>query len=430
MAQPEPNAREGSGLSRLVVTTGLSNVADGAALIAWAWLASMLTRDPILVAALPLALRLPWLLLSLPAGIIVDRTDRRRLILTMDAIRTLSFGLVAIAVCSALPLAPPARQGASELWLFITLIACAVLIGSAEVFRDTAAQTLLPAIVPPRDLERANSRLYSAELIGNTLLGPAIGAFLIAWIVWLPFAANSALLIVALFVLQGLRGRFAPTMRAKRNWRQELKEGLSFLRDRPFLQVLAIATAVWNLFHQMVVIALILHVQENLGLDARAYGLILATGAAGGVMAGLVAERGIAIIGAGAAAQWSSLASAVAFTVLCVAPNALSLAAVLVFFEFSSVFWNVVSLSYRQRTIPDAVLGRVNGVYRLLSWGMMSLGLILSGVVVSTAEKVVAREMALVTPFLLVGVATFILTAAVWKALGEGFGNDAPGSRP
>ncbi|MEM6384179.1 MAG: MFS transporter [Pseudomonadota bacterium] len=410
-------------LAKLISATGLSNVADGIALVVWAWLASLLTRDPILVAILPVALRIPWLLLSIPAGLIVDRTDRRRLILAMDALRTVGFGLAAVSVWMAQPFQPPTNSGTSEPTLFAILVACAVPIGAAEVFRDTATQSILPAIVPEADLERANARLYSAELVGNAMLGPAVGAFLIAWIVWVPFAANALLVLAALGVLHTLKGQFTPAQRAERNWKEELGEGFDVLRQSHFLRVLAWATAVWNFFHQMVIIALILHVQENLGLDARFYGLVLAAGAGAGVAAGFIAERVIRNLGPGRTAQWSSLASAIAFAGICFAPDGLTLAFVLMFFEFSSVFWNVVSISYKQRTIPDHLLGRVNGIYRLLSWGMMSLGLLGSGLLVRMVEGFAARETALLAPFLAGGVAVLVLTAVIWKDLRKGFGD-------
>lgn len=79
------------------------------------------------------------------------------------------------------------------------------------------------------------------------MLGPALGAFQIAAAVWLPFAVNAVLSLGALAVLRRLRGRFAPPRRVVRDWRAELGEGLAFLRDRPFLQVLALVTATWNL---------------------------------------------------------------------------------------------------------------------------------------------------------------------------------------
>ncbi|MEM8800983.1 MAG: MFS transporter [Pseudomonadota bacterium] len=413
--------QKSGGLARLVTATGFTNVADGIALLAWAWLASLLTRDPLLIALPPIALRLPWLLFALPAGVVTDRTNRLRLILSMDVLRALGFAGAAIAVWFAVPLPAPEATGVSAPGLFAFLLACALVIGTAEVFRDTAAQTILPAIVERPDLERANARMVSAELIGNALIGPALGAFLIAAAVWLPLAVNAVLFILALALLKGLRGRFTPAPRTGRNWRVELGEGIAFLRGQPFLQVLAVVTAVWNLFHQMVVIALVLHVQENLGLGARSYGLILAAGAVGGVIGGLVAERGVRWIGAGRAAQWSSLSSAIGFALIALMPNGVLLALALVFFEFTSIFWNVVSLSYRQRVVPDAILGRVNGVYRLLSWGAMALGLALSGLLVRTAEGAMPREFALIVPFALAATAVLVLTIAVWRPLRRGF---------
>ncbi|MEM7487625.1 MAG: MFS transporter [Pseudomonadota bacterium] len=374
-----------------------------------------------MIALPPIALRLPWLLFSLPAGVVTDRTNRLRLILAMDLLRALGFVCAGLAVWLALPLPAPRAAGASAPGLFAALLACAFVIGTAEVFRDTAAQTIVPAIVDGSDLERANARMFSAELVGNALVGPALGAVLIAAFVWLPFASNAFLFLLAFTLLRSLSGRFTPEPRAARDWRAELAEGIGFLKGQPFLQVLAFVTAIWNLFHQMVLIALILHVQENLGLGPRAYGLILAAGAVGGVLGGLVAERGVRWLSAGRAAQWSSLSSAIGFGLIALAPNGVLLALALVFFEFTSIFWNVVSVSYRQRVVPDAILGRVNGVYRLLSWGAMVVGLALSGVLVRTAEAIVPREAALVAPFALAALAVLILTLAAWKPLGRGF---------
>jgi MFS family permease len=145
--------------TRFLAASGLTNLADGVATVAWAWVASLLTRDPVLIACLPVALRLPWFLFAVPAGIITDRVDRRRLILTMDGARTLVFAAAALAVWSSLPLSPPPESGLTRPGLFWTLLFAAFLIGGAEVFRDNSAQTMLPAIVPANDLERANGRL-------------------------------------------------------------------------------------------------------------------------------------------------------------------------------------------------------------------------------------------------------------------------------
>ncbi|MEM7091310.1 MAG: MFS transporter, partial [Pseudomonadota bacterium] len=104
------------------------------------------------------------------------------------------------------------------------------------------------------------------------------------------------------------------------------------------------------------------------------------------------------------------------------------LALVLAAFEFTGLIWNTVSVSYRQRAIPDELLGRVNSIYRLLAWGMMPVGLLLSGFIVSLAESVVTREVALVTPFIVAAIGATALTIFAWRPLARGF--SAALSRP
>lgn len=413
----EPSRR----LATFIAASGFTNLADGIAVVVWAWLATLLTRDPIYVALMPVAVRLPWFVFALPAGIVTDRVDRRRLILAMDLLRAAGFVVAVGVLLATLPFANPPLHGISAPGTFAVLLLCALVIGTAEVFRDNAAQTMLPALVPHDRLEVANGRLWSVELIGNALLGPALGAFLIAAAVWLPFAVNAGAYVVAVLLVMQMTGTFRPAQSATRNWRRELGEGLSFLRDAPLLRLLAVITGVWNLLHQMAVIALVLHVQENFGLGARAYGLILAAGAVGGILGGLLADRVVRALGPGRSAQWMTLASAVAFAGVAVAPGGWALAAILAAFEFTGLVWNTVSVSYRQRVIPDALLGRVNSIYRLLAWGMMPVGLLLSGVLVSLADGIVPRGVALVVPFIVAALAAALLTLVAWGPLGRGF---------
>lgn len=410
-----------SQLPRFIGASGVTNLADGIAVVVWAWIATLLTRDPLLVALMPVALRLPWFVLALPAGIVTDRVDRRRLILAMDVLRAMAFGAATLAVALSLPLADPPAEGTAMPGLFTMLMTCALLVGTAEVFRDNAAQTMLPSLVPHDQLERANGRLWSVELVGNALIGPALGAFLIAYVTWLPFAANTAAFALSALLILGLHGVFRSEAPQDRNWRRELGQGLAFLRDAPLLRLLAVITGVWNLLHQMIVIALVLYVQEVLDLGAQAYGLILAAGAVGGIAGGLAADRIVRLLGPGRSAQWMTLASAVAFAAIPLAPNGIALALILAAFEFTGLIWNTVSVSYRQRRIPNALLGRVNSIYRLLAWGMMPVGLLLSGLIVSWAEAALPRDTALATPFVVAGIGAALLTALAWRPLGRGF---------
>ncbi len=411
--------------NRFLVASGMTNLADGIATIAWAWLASLLTRDALLIAMVPVALRLPWFVFAIPAGIITDRYDRRTLILTMDVLRALVFLAVAMAIWTSLPLEPASADGVSSIFLMSTLMLAALLVGMAEVLRDNAAQTILPSIVEPQELEQANGRLLSAELVGNALLGPAIGAFLIAAALPLPFVFNGLVFLVAIFLVSTLRGHFRPASQQRSlGWRLEVKEGIDFLRTAPLLKALALLTGFWNLLFHMMMIALVLHVQENLGLDVRCYGLVLAAGALGGIAGGVWGSRIVDRLGPARASQLTLASSAPAFLAIIYAPGVVTLGLVLIFFEFTGIVWNIVSISYRQRAVPTDVLGRVNSLYRLLAWGMMPVGLILSGLLVTVFESFGSREVALTVPFWAAGIGAGVLAIVGWPVLGHGFGRN------
>ena len=408
-------------LQRFILASGMTNLADGIAVVAWGWIASLLTRDALLVALIPVALRLPWALLALPAGLVTDRADRRRLIIAMDAVRGLAFAGAGLALGLALPLAPPPADGVSAPGLYGGLMLAAFVVGGAEVFRDNAAQTMLPALVPADRLERANGRLWSAELLTNALIGPALGAFLIG--LWLPlaFGVNALAYGLAMLMVAGLAGQFRAVRTDRHGWKAELGEGLDFLRGVALLRTLAWTTGFWNLFHQMIVIGVVLHAQENLGLSAQAYGLTLAGGAVGGIAGSLLGERIARALGPVRTMQWMLAASGPCFVAMALAPGAWTLAACFAAMEVSGFVWNVVSVSTRQRLIPDALLGRVNSLYRLLAWGMMPLGLVLSGVVVSLGELALPRSAALVLPFWAAGLGSAVVTVLVWGEIRRGF---------
>ena len=141
----------------------------------------------------------------------------------------------------------------------------------------------------------------------------------------------------------------------------------------------------------------------------------------GGIAGGYFAERIVRKMGPGPAAQWTTLASAAGFAAIPVAPNGYILGLVLALFEFSGLIWNTVSVSYRQRTIPDELLGRVNSVYRLLAWGMMPIGLLLSGIIVSATAEFMPRDVALTMPFVAAAGGAALLAILAWKPLGVGF---------
>jgi hypothetical protein len=222
-------------------------------------------------------------------------------------------------------------------------------------------------------------------------------------------------------LVAGIAGQFRPEQRAVPDWKAELGEGLAFLRAKPLLRTLAWTTGFWNLLYQMVAIGVVLHGQENLGLSAEAYGLTLAGGAIGGIAGALSGEHIARALGPARTLPVALSLSAPCFAAIALAPGPVTLGIAFGAMQFSGYVWDIVSVSTRQRMIPDPLRGRVNSIYRLLAWGMMPLGLLLSGIAVSLAETVMPRGLALTLPFWLAGIGAAVLTGAVWRPIQRGF---------
>ena len=193
---------------RLLVATGAANLADGLQVVAVPWLASVLTRDPVQIALVAAATRLPWLLFSLPVGAITDRFDRRRLIAWADTARTgllLAFALL-LALSGTDGTGGPQRAGL----LLAALYVLALLVGAAEVLGDNSSQTLMPSIVSKERLEVANGRLWAVETVANQFVGPPLAGLLIAAGMALPFFVGAGSFALAAVVVFTIAGHFRP----------------------------------------------------------------------------------------------------------------------------------------------------------------------------------------------------------------------------
>ncbi|RNF35986.1 MFS transporter [Paracoccus methylarcula] len=418
-----------SPLARFIAASGLTNLGDGIALVAWAWLATQLTRDPLLIALVPVALKAPWFVFSLPAGLLIDRMDRRRAILAADLVRVIAYASAALAVWLALPFDPPPLRGTDRPAIFTLIAICAITVGAAEVLRDNAAQTILPALIPEEGLERANGRLWSVEMVMNLFVGTALAGVLIGVSLALPFAVNAAAMALAVGLVFCLQGDFRADISGEatqdRNWRVELREGIAFLLGQPILRGLAILTGFFNFGFEAMMVTLVLIVQERLQLGPLALSAIMASGAVGGVAAGLVNDRIVTCFGRGRVLQ-AAMISTFAFplTVLLSGSGYGALILICAGFlvsEFWGILWNTVSVSYRQRHIPRKLLGRVNSAYRLFAIGMAPFGMLVAGLLTRGAGNIFGRELALTVPFWL-AVATFAtITLLYWRFLGRSF---------
>ncbi len=409
MTAPETRpGRLGANYWRLWTSSVVSNLGDGVAQIAYVWLASAITRDPILLAGIAVVQRLPWLVFSLPAGVITDRADRRKLILAMHGVAFAVTGVVAVAVLggqSDLPTAEAIDSGVFETgpgWYLALLYVASILFGFAEVLRDNASQTILPAIVAPDGLEKANGRLWSAELVANNFIGPPLGGFLLGLGFAAPFlfdAGTFALAMGLIFLLTGTFRVKAPTAAGRVEWRAEIMEGLRWLWRHPVLRPLAITLGALNGLAAVGFATFVFFAQEVLEASAVTFGILLTGGAAGGVAGGLLADRISKALGRGPALYATMLVAVLVAAVV----GSVSLWPVVWAMLFAGMLfatvWNVITVSLRQTVIPDELLGRVNSVYRFFGWGAIPIGAFLGGVIVAVTESFASREVALRTPW-------------------------------
>lgn len=404
---------------RLFSSAIVSNLGDGITMVAYPWLASAVTRSPILIALIAVVSRLPWLLFSLPAGVITDRLDRKKLIVSMDVLRgifTLGVGVLVLAQQDQLPglneLATTAIE--TNYVLYGVLLIATFATGCAEVLRDNSAQTVLPSIVEKSQLEKANGRLWSAESVVNTFIGPPLGSFIIGVAIFLPFFVNAGTFFVAAALIATLSGSFAAkanpaSTNHQTNWRIELKDGLSWLWRHQLLRPLAIILGLINGLAAMSAAAYILFAQEILETSVLEFAILGTGGAFGGILGGMVAHKISAKLGTGPSLGLTMLVGGV----LMAATGLVSEWVLVWIFTFITtllaVLWNVITVSLRQQIIPDHLLGRVNSAYRFFGWGMMPIGSLVGGAVIAIAELFISREWALRSPFLIGGLLSLIL---------------------
>ena len=402
------------------MSTGATNTGDGALLVCWAWTASLLTRDALLIAAVPFMVRMGWLAFAVFAGIIADRFNRKRLILIADGSRFLLLAGFSGVVYLSTPFPDPATSGVGTLSLYVALLTAAVVAGMLEVLRDNAMQTIVPSIVESDALEKANGRIWAVELLCNSLVGPTLGGIMLLWAPFVPYSYAALMYVLGAVLFLRVDGTFAPWKRQS-TWWQDIREAAGVLYSHDFLLKLAAVSGAWNFFFFMSLTTLILHVQENLEGSSIVYSAILAFGALGGALGGWYGTIFIAKLGPNRAAQYTLLFSTPGFFCMAAAPNAWSLALVYLLFNFSGLVWNTVSVSFRQRELPDELRGRVNSLYRLTAWALMPLGILSSGLIVELSEDGIGRSAAITLPFLVSALGVFCVSVLTWSALGKGF---------
>ncbi len=388
-----------SRFTRLWTASTISNLGDGVVFAAFPLIVATLTRDPIAVSVLAFSLRLPWLLFALPAGVIVDRNDRRRLMIGADVARAGALALLAVALAAGEP---------SLLALYVV----GFLVGMAETVFDSAAEAFLPAIVDKPALNTANGRLVSARWVANSFVGPPLGALLFVAATSLPVAVDAATFLVAALLVVTIGGTFsADRAPSTGTMREDIAIGVRWLWNHRLLRTTALMAGGYNLVVSGMVAILVLFAQDEVGLSDIGFGIVLATLGVGGLLGGLTANRIQNKVGTANILILTVMTAATAATAMGFTSSPLVLGASIFFFGIATTLWNVVAISLRQELTPDELRGRAAAAGKMVAYGAEPIGALTGGLV--------AAWIGLRAPILIAGAGLALMALLVLPIINE-----------
>ncbi len=352
---------------RLFTSSTVSNLGDGMVVAAGPLLALQLTNDSRLIAAVTFAAMLPWLVLSLPAGVYLDRHDRKKIMYRANLVRGLVFTLIAVSA-------------ANDTLNIYLLIAASAVAGVCELFFDMSSQAILPAIVDEESLELANSRLYISQIISNGFIGLPLGAWIFVIAISAPFAVNAVALVIAAILIRSIKVKNTAIIeQTKAPFSSELKQGLIWLWKHDLLRTLAIMLGIANMCGMFAHAVFVKFVRDELGLGARGFGILLAAISIGSILGGLVGESVSKRLGSTVALITAYVIFGLSDLIPGIFPQIWAVAISGVVMSIAGTIWNVITVSMRQRLIPPELFGRVNSVYRFIGTGTTAIGALIGG---------------------------------------------------
>jgi MFS family permease len=390
--------RMGRDFRWLLASSWTSNVGDGVALAAAPLLIASLTSSPILVAAGAVMQFLPWLVFGLHAGAIADRFDRRRLVMFANAARA----IVLAALCVFL------ITGTANI---VVVLVVAFLYGTAEVFVDTTASTLLPMLVKPADLGIGNARLQAGYLVANQFAGPPLGAFLFAAGTAWPFLLEVICVTLAVVLISRMARTPVPPRETETHppVHTDIADGLRWLWRNPPVRTLVLIILVFNITWAAPWGVLVLYATEHLHMGPVGYGALTTASAAGGLIATASfgwLERHVSFATLMRTVLSLEVLMHLAFALTSTGWVAL---VIMVVFGAYAFVWGTISTTVRQRLVPHELQGRVASVNMVGVFGGMVIGQALGGVI--------AQVWGLTGPWWFAFVGAGITLLLVWRPI-------------
>lgn len=378
---------------RLWTSSASANLADGIVAVTIPLIAINLTRSPAEVAGVTVAARIPNIAVGLIAGGLADRLDRRWTMLTVQVLRFTVIGVLAVLAIADLLSIP-------------VLYAAAFIIGTGETFFDTNAQAIIPAVVGRDRLVLANGRLFAAETMMNSFVGPPLGGLLVAVSVPVALSAGALGFLLAALGLLLIAGGFRSERSGPaRRLHVEIGEGIGYLARHPLLRMLSTMVAMGRLGSAgfFALLALYAVAPGPMGLSEPGYGLLFVSFGVGSLIGSFVATRAVAFLGRPNVLAGSQLLFGFVILIPAMTADALVIGAGFFAGGVAIMAWNITNVSLRQSLLPTNLMGRVHATHRTLANLAEVVGAFTAGLIAETFGLQVAFA---------VGAAVVILSVA------------------
>jgi len=381
--------RLGRDFGMLWTAAAFSNLADGIGRTAVPLVATTLTRDPLLISVIGALAFVPWLVFGLPAGMIVDRCDRRLIMAVANALR----GAVAVWLASL------AVFGGLSLW---ALFVGTLVFGFGETLFDNATNAVIPGVVSRRELDRANGWMQAAQITIDNFIATPIAGVLFAVALALPPWAGSAGYLIPIVLALLLPVSAARPLQARReaggdagdvtagamaepitigtpSARISTKEAVAYLVHHRYLRAMVVFTSVVGSMLSFSQAVILLFFLETMSVPAAAVGFITAGIGVGALSGSLLAPRLVERFGRGPVMLGSVFVTGATLVLTGIAPEVWT--AVIAFSVSAGAvsLWNVPWGSLRQQIVPQEIFGRVLGVIRTFTWGLFPVATVLGG---------------------------------------------------
>jgi MFS family permease len=346
----------------------ISDIGSSISTLAFPLLVLYLTHSPAQAGFVGAANALPRVFVSLLAGMLVDRWDRKRLMLACDIGRAVSLASIPIA----------ASLGHLTL---VQIYFAAFIEGTLVVFSDLAETTCLPQVVSEEQLPAAVAQTEVTEGT-TTLFGPPLSGLLFTISAMLPFLADALSYAVSIITLLLIHTPFQQERaKTQRRLRTEIVEGFAWLWHQPFIRNMTLLSSLSALALPGTGLIIIVLAQQQHASTAI-IGLIFAADGLGAILGSLLAARLQKRMSVGHSIILCRWIIAVLFPLYAIAPNPLALAAIEFGIGGADPIEDVPYFSHRLALIPDALKGRVISVCRLFSGTIRPLGLALTGILI------------------------------------------------